>query len=101
MMVIFYLFPIQYFIYNKLKDSIIPIKYLDQIFSLIGKASWHIFTVQMMYFMTVEKDHLLHHLPFILHMAFNIVFCVVIGILFYKAETFITQFIINLFKKKT
>lgn len=83
----FYLFPIFYFSYKKLNDKTIKFKFFDTIFSLLGKASWHIFLVQMIYYTCINNESIYKELPLMLNIFINIGSCSIIGILFYKLES--------------
>lgn len=91
----FYLFPVFYYFYNKLNDKTLSNKFFDTIFSLLGKASWHIFLVQMVYYTCINNDSLFKNLPLVLNILINIGICSIIGILFYEVESLLTKKLYN------
>lgn len=79
-----YIFPIFYWFYeyfiNKEYNNC-----FTKLISIIGKASWHIFLVQMFYFLAIDT-HLYKILPPVLHVITNILVCTTAGIVFYLTE---------------
>ncbi|MBQ7359423.1 MAG: acyltransferase [Lachnospiraceae bacterium] len=64
---------------------------------IVGKASFNIFLVQMIYFIFVEETCAL--IPNVgLHLVVSIVNCVAVGVLFYYLEHRLTQFVISKIK---
>ncbi len=63
---------------------------------VIGKASFHIFLVQMVYYNYIWEMYLL--IPDVLtHLLVSMVNCVLVGLVFYYLETKLSQFIIRKF----
>lgn len=61
------------------------------VLELLGKASYHIFFTQMVLYNYVSK-RIVGYMPNrAFHLCFNIVFCVVVGLLFYYVETPISK----------
>lgn len=91
-----YIFPILYFLLRKYSNAEVynPIQYL---FNTIGKSSWHIYLVQMLYYITLDTQ--IHNLNILVHLTINLLFSVFLGILFYKLETLLKCVIFN--KKNT
>ena len=84
-----YIFPVFYWLYKYLITKNFN-NIFEKFLALIGKASWHIFVMQMLYFVTL--DLYLYSLNLYLHIIFNIFVCSILGILFYLIE--------NIFKAK-
>ena len=79
---------------------IIPIAYLlirSRIhfapLELLGKASYNIFLVQMVYFVFLDTVSFIQVSNRVLQMIINIVICCVIGVAFYYIETPITKYV--------
>ena len=87
----FYVFPIIYMVI-RLKQSD-RVSLLGKYFALIGKASYHIFLIQMAYFYFGADGKF----PTPYTIIVSVVLCVNIGILFYLAET---KWIRLLFRKR-
>lgn len=65
----------------------------------IGKASYNIFLVQMVYYGYVNKIWQLTGCPRYVHLGINIVICVIFGVIFYYIETPISKRIVKLTDK--
>lgn len=57
---------------------------LVRTFALIGKASYHIFLIQMLYFWSFSSK--LPHMSIVLSVCINVLICVIAGILFFKID---------------
>lgn len=57
---------------------------LSRLVVKMGKASYHIFLVQMFYFWLMADS--ISHLPLIIYLVISLTICIVFGQLFYKAE---------------
>ncbi len=84
MLTAFYIFPIIYLLFHYLKNKKIPGK-VGVLLSEIGKASYHIFLVQMMYFEFFD-DILFPLHPAVLVTIGNVLVCVTVGYGFYLIE---------------
>lgn len=68
-------------------------------FERIGKASYNIYLVQMVYF-AFFAGWLYDRIPYtILRLVINLVLCVCMGLLFYVVETPVTRFVIKWYRK--
>lgn len=82
-----YLLPLMAWMLTKMKCTFAPLEY-------IGKASFNIFLVQMIYYIFGEKmAALIPNLT--LRVIVNILFCVGIGVVFYVAESKLTGFVLG------
>mgnify|MGYP000982554707 FL=1 len=66
-------------------------KEIDYIFSLIGKASYHIYLVQMVYYFSGLGYIFSSYRGIII----NVLVCIIIGIVFYKTESLIKSKVRN------
>lgn len=79
-----YIFPIIYILFHYYLDVKIPGK-IGELLAEIGKASYHIFLVQMVYY-HFEFGAMFGSLAVPLQVGGNVIFCVSVGYLFYLAE---------------
>lgn len=84
MVTAFYIFPIVYFLFHYCMEFRIPGKLGDAL-SEIGKASYHIFLVQMVYY-HFEFGKMFQGVSVALQVICNVAFCLSVGYLFYFAE---------------
>lgn len=80
----FYIFPIVVLLFRKFYHSTIPGR-VGLLLAEIGKASYHIFLFQMVYY-HFELGSIRLQMPVSLSIISNIVLCVCVGISFYEAE---------------
>lgn len=64
---------------------------ISRLFVKIGRASYHIFLTQMVYFWSIGK--LVDELPILASLVINIMVCVTVGIFFYQVETMFWLFL--------
>lgn len=84
MPVALYIFPIVILLFRKFYHSRIPGK-AGELLIWIGKASYHIFLVQMVYYHFELGGKVMEASPWIA-VPFNIIICVPIGLLFYELD---------------
>lgn len=91
-----YIFPIFCFIYEFFKEKDYN-NIISKFIVNIGKASWHIFLIQMLYFLKIDGSLYHHSLAShpVLHMLLNILSCTIIGLIFYECEKRIKQIILK------
>ena len=85
-----YIFPILYYLYKKYSNVEVT-NILGKTIDFVGKSSWHIYLVQMVYYISVEKY--MTKLNFYPHIFLNILICIFAGVLFYYAERKILKLI--------
>lgn len=90
MMTAFWIFPVFYMVYKLLRDAR-PSK-----IQIIGKASYHIFLTQMVYYGYVFRL-VRGYLPdfTLIHLLVNVVFCISLGMIFYLVENKINKIVLR------
>lgn len=83
MPIAFYIFPIVVFLFHNFYHSRIPGVIGDGL-AYIGKSSYHIFLVQMVYY-HFGMEHIFHA-PTVVVVIENIMICTITGMVFYEAE---------------
>ncbi len=88
----FYIFPIFAYIYYNYGDKRIDNRF-TALLELIGRASWHIYLIQMLFFAAIRPiGHPLDKtIPLAICIPLSILICVTLGIIFYKSEKFILK----------
>ena len=95
MMTTFWIFPLFFILYKAL-GKLPPSK-----LQVIGKASYHIFLTQMVYYCTIIPYRISSAVPSVwIFAAINIIICVAFGCVFYYFEYFITSRIISYTQKQ-
>lgn len=85
-----YIFPIFAYLYYRFKDDEIKNKFING-FTYIGKSSWHIFLIQMLYFAIINSEYK-NTVSFWI-IPISIFVCVILGVLFYKFEKLLKKFL--------
>ena len=88
-----YLLPIASFLIHKVQCSFKPLE-------ILGKASFNIFLVQMVYYVYAVNFMSKLFPSHIAHLFANIAICVIFGLVFYFLEQPITKFVLSLWKKR-
>ena len=88
-----YLLPIASFLIRKVSFSFKPLE-------ILGKASFNIFLVQMVYYVYAVNFMSKLFPSHIAHLFANIAICVIFGLVFYFLEQPITKFVLSLWKKR-
>lgn len=84
MPIAFYIFPIVILLFRKFYHSQIPGR-AGELLTWIGKASYHIFLVQMVYYHFELGGKIMEAAP-LLAVPYNILICVPAGLLFYEFD---------------
>ena len=87
----FFLMPFMYFFLYKHKDFTIKRRYLHNIISIIGAASYHILWVQLLWFAS-GFDRSIFNNQYI-QLAISLIICTITGVLYYQLETWIRKVI--------
>lgn len=83
-----FIVPIMNFLISKVKRGFLPLE-------VIGKASFNVFLVQMIYYSTYFEYVNAYVSNYVLCIVYAVIICVVAGLLFYFAESRITSFVVK------
>ena len=86
MPVAFYIFPIIVIVFRRFYHARVD-GMVGQVWELLGKASYHIFLIQMVYY-HFELGGRLMKLPAIAAVTVNVIICCTVGALFYELECY-------------
>ncbi len=81
-----YIFPIFSALLKKFKFYVVKLKKI----LLIGKASWHIFLIQVLYYQFfyggLNLKNILYHFPIGIEIIINLIICILLGVFFFEIE---------------
>lgn len=83
----FWVMPIMKILLVDLKTAHIPIKWLHNVSAYVGKASYHIFCVQLLWFVSGITGKLSSNL--VMQAVISLMMCVVIGCIYYAIEIWV------------
>lgn len=84
----FWVMPIMKILLVDLKNAHISIMWLHNILTYIGKASYHIFCVQLLWFVSGFTGKLSSHM--VVQALVSLIICIVVGCIYYAIEKWIT-----------
>lgn len=88
--ILMYIFPIFYLLYEKF-HHVYAKNHITKFFEKIGQASWHIYLVQMVYYIGLEKYIIIPNM--FIHIIINLIICIILGVLFYGCEKLLIKFL--------